>query len=555
MKMKLKIEIWILAILLIPISLALTGTRSLTPDIGYMCEDGKYQIVMNPTSGYSMEEILSQNWHFSSLEGNAIDDCTIQTDDTKVRCGGPGISGTRTLIFNVLNAPGTYDNVFSNNPDLDKANGLNANLIVKAKICQPDNDIDGYSGSSQTNICGCNTPAIDCCDSGNEASLGCSVDTDSSIYPGAVDIPGDGIDQDCDGEDTLLPSSILRTLPSSVQQGVQFEVKLDIKHTGEEPNLVIDERFNANDFNCGSAPINKGVCSAGKVRWVITTPISKQLKYYLVPKTTKTCYDFSSGKYLFEERTENSMSGDYVINTGGDMSCVSCTPTGAEVCGNSIDEDCDGYICSGEECSTIEGSAAGNCDDGIDNDCDTEKDWDTWSYRGPEKGDNGCAVGVTAVSVSNPSPYPNMNIDVYCTTTVGSINSVQAFIGTQECSGDTPGSVWNGNIFTFKDCNVGVYAAQKTVKCTINPSKSYQSGTDQTMNINLTPCDCSGSICNPTILGKRCNGCYYIDVSGTENEAALNCADNADNDCDNKCDHAGCTGYPTGDDGCPVDVE
>src|SRR3989338_9545859 len=121
--MKMKIEILVLMILLVSNAFALTGTRSLVSGT-YICENGKYQVVMNPTSSYLMDEILSQNWHFYSLEGDAVTDCLIQSDDKKATCGKI-ISGTRTLIFNVLNAPGTYNNVFSNYGD--NALGLNTN--------------------------------------------------------------------------------------------------------------------------------------------------------------------------------------------------------------------------------------------------------------------------------------------------------------------------------------------------------------------------------------------------------------------------------------------
>ena len=37
-------------------------------------------------------------------------------------------------------------------------------------------------------------------------------DTDPAVFPGAPEIPGDGIDQDCDGEDAALPPSATVTL-------------------------------------------------------------------------------------------------------------------------------------------------------------------------------------------------------------------------------------------------------------------------------------------------------------------------------------------------------
>jgi len=64
--------------------------------------------------------------------------------------------------------------------------GYGQRFDLETPDCDPDQDGDGY-------------PASEDCD-----------DTDPSINPGAVDIPNDGIDQNCDGEDLVVGDGEVR---------------------------------------------------------------------------------------------------------------------------------------------------------------------------------------------------------------------------------------------------------------------------------------------------------------------------------------------------------
>ncbi len=61
--------------------------------------------------------------------------------------------------------------------------------------CSDDADGDGHISIA----CG----GDDCCDVGTDGSLGCSDTTAGGINPDATEICGDGIDQDCDGNDSV----------------------------------------------------------------------------------------------------------------------------------------------------------------------------------------------------------------------------------------------------------------------------------------------------------------------------------------------------------------
>ena len=63
-----------------------------------------------------------------------------------------------------------------------------------------DVDADGFDDCDIGDV-GDDGKIIDCCDDGTEASMGCNVANRASMYPGAVEICGDNIDQDCNGSD------------------------------------------------------------------------------------------------------------------------------------------------------------------------------------------------------------------------------------------------------------------------------------------------------------------------------------------------------------------
>lgn len=78
-------------------------------------------------------------------------------------------------------------------------------------LCYEDSDGDGAGLAEIVGPLGCNADGL-------SATAGDCNDGNGSIYPGAPDTPGDGIDQDCDGADTPATPGGTITPPVSAEQ-------------------------------------------------------------------------------------------------------------------------------------------------------------------------------------------------------------------------------------------------------------------------------------------------------------------------------------------------
>lgn len=64
--------------------------------------------------------------------------------------------------------------------------------------CFRDNDLDGYGGSTET------LAEASCATAGLSGRTGDCNDTSATVFPGAVEVANDGVDQDCDGQDSVV---------------------------------------------------------------------------------------------------------------------------------------------------------------------------------------------------------------------------------------------------------------------------------------------------------------------------------------------------------------
>jgi hypothetical protein len=103
------------------------------------------------------------------------------------------------------------------------------------------------------------------------------------------------------------------------------------------------------------------------------------------------------------------------------------------------------------------------CNDGYDNDCDGEIDYDGYTdgfINPPVHGDDDCKVEIKKIVVNNANPIENSMIKVKCQVNTNKINSILAYLDSSLCSF----SRWEGssNVAEF-ECNVGSYTGNKKI--------------------------------------------------------------------------------------------
>jgi hypothetical protein len=189
-------------------------------------------------------------------------------------------------------------------------------------VTETDHDGDGYTQSQG-----------DC----NDAAAG--------IHPGAAEICGDGVDQDCDGSDQVCTSC---EEMAGEWQGSHSGIDCEGYSDGESwtAQVFADCRF----VNYGSNSVTGTV-----------NPVTRILT---ATTTTDECGDVSvSGVFV-----NNSLSGNYAFALGGGGTFFA-TKVGAE----AVDNDGDGYTVAQGDCNDADASvfpdAPETCGDGIDQDC------------------------------------------------------------------------------------------------------------------------------------------------------------------------------------------
>jgi hypothetical protein len=138
-----------------------------------------------------------------------------------ISAGGPGVAcnddsgGGLTSSITFATSPGVtyYIQVGSECDTVPSCSTANGGMlrILATVAAAPNHDLDGDG------VIGAQFGGIDC------------NDNDVRVHPGALDVPGDGIDQDCDGHDAALPRPSALKIPVAITTHVHKRYTLVAK--------------------------------------------------------------------------------------------------------------------------------------------------------------------------------------------------------------------------------------------------------------------------------------------------------------------------------------
>ena len=140
-----------------------------------------------------------------------------------------GLINNSGFMFNNPSSTLINDSTVTNNGTItNKGTIINNNTINK--LCGGTYDGIPLIGNSIINLC--DADGDDYTTDGSGLGLDCN-DNDSSIFPGATEIANDGIDQDCDGQDLVVPTEV------TLNADKDSFMRKGAKNTNEGDNTIL----------------------------------------------------------------------------------------------------------------------------------------------------------------------------------------------------------------------------------------------------------------------------------------------------------------------------
>jgi hypothetical protein len=300
---------------------------------------------------------------------DSVDPHLLDTDGDSYTPAGGDCNDTDPAIN-----PGATENCndgFDNN-----CNDLIDDLDPAPVGCLVCTDSDGDTFAAEGGGCG----PVDC------------DDTDAASYPGAVDIPNNGIDENCDGVDSV--DTII--IDNDGDDFTQVEGDCDDADAAINPGAA-DIPNNGIDENCdGTDSVDTTVIDYDGDGFTPATGDCDDTDGAINPDAAEICTD----------SIDNNCNG--LVDTQ-DPNAIECPL----IC---VDTDLDGYAIDGGDCGQVDcddkdarvSPGEGEiCDDGIDNDCDgsieegcdaTCPDVDGDGYQDAACGGNDCNDSDAAIN-------------------------------------------------------------------------------------------------------------------------------------------------------------
>ena len=233
-----------------------------------------------------------------------------------------------------------------------------------------DNDSDGLTDCDDPDcdsVQDCNPDNIDNDGDGYTADNGDCNDYDPSVYPGAYDVPENGIDEDCDGNDALP------TTETDCTNGMDDDGDGDTDC--DDPDCIADPSCTPAESVCEDTCVgqwgigigaNNGQCEDGGIGDNFSALIGATTGFCALGTDCADCGNRIDADGDGHE--DNPASGALMWDC--DDSDANVNSSASEVAGNGLDDDCDGTI------DNSGSSSETDCSNGVDDDSDGDVDCD-----------------------------------------------------------------------------------------------------------------------------------------------------------------------------------
>lgn len=194
-----------------------------TPNSQLDCNDADPTVHPGATEicGDGIDQDCDQGCTGTDLACTCTTDADLDGHVSTAACGGDDCCDTGLETTTLGCAAGTAGGIHPGVVDIC-GDGIDQDCdgIDRACTCATDADGDGHVAIA----CG----GADCCDVGTDVSLGCTDATDQGIHPGAAEICGNGVDDDCVGGDEQCPIPAWSPPTARIRSSPMTELRDDV---------------------------------------------------------------------------------------------------------------------------------------------------------------------------------------------------------------------------------------------------------------------------------------------------------------------------------------